>query len=321
MMKQSKKSILLAAGATAVTTALATCAVTKQMVDLAMDRNEPKAAQRAGMHVSGSRKPDALVEELNAASEKLAHKDHEVVKMLSHDGVVLTGHWFVNPTAKRVVLAMHGWRSSWSRDFGMVADFLAENDCSVLYAEQRGQNNSGGAYMGLGLMERYDCLDWVNWIIGRCGPQIPIYLSGVSMGATSVLMAAGLDLPESVHGIMSDCGFTSPHDIGKHVANKNLHMLYDIRSGLADLFCRRKISMGLDDYSTVDAMHHCKVPVLFVHGTQDRFVPVGMTYENYEACQAPKRLFIVQGADHGMSYYCNRAGYESVVKQFWADFD
>lgn len=320
-MKQSKKTMLLAAGTAAVTTALATCAVTKQMVDLAMDRNEPKTVQRAGRHVSGSRKPDALVEEINAASAKLAQKDHEIVKLLSHDGVMLTGHWFPNENAKRVVLAMHGWRSSWSRDFGMVSDFLEQQDCSVLYVEQRGQNNSGGAYMGLGLMERYDCLDWVNWIIARCGSEIPIYLSGISMGATSVLMAAGLDLPESVHGILSDCGFTSPRAIGKHVANKNLHMLFEMRSGLADLLCRRKISMGLDDYSTVDAMRRCKVPVLFVHGTRDRFVPVGMTYENYEACRAPKRLFIVQGADHGMSYYCNRTGYEAVVKQFWADFD
>lgn len=320
-MKQSKKTMLLVAGAAAVTTAITTCAVTKQMVDLAMDRNEPKAVQRAGRRVSGSRKPDALVQEMNAASAKLAQRHHEVVKLLSHDGVMLTGHWFPKENAKRVVLAMHGWRSAWNRDFGMVADFLDRQGCSVLYAEQRGQNNSGGAYMGLGLMERYDCLDWVNWIMARCGSEIPIYLSGISMGATSVLMAAGLDLPESVHGILSDCGFTSPRAIGKHVANKNLHMLFELRSGLADLLCRRKISMGLDDYSTVDAMRHCNVPVLFVHGTRDHFVPVRMTYENYEACRGPKRLFIVQGADHGMSYYCDRAGYEAAVKQFWADFD
>ncbi len=319
-MKQSKKAFLGAVGATAVATAAVTYAVTKELVDLAMDREEPAAARRAGQKVSGTHRPDALDEELRQAAEALANKPHEVVKLLSHDGVVLTGHWFACENAQRVVLAMHGWRSSWCRDFGMVADFLAENHCSVLYVEQRGQNASGGAYMGLGMMERYDCLDWAEWLNQRCG-DLPVYLCGISMGATSVLMAAGLDLPPCVHGIISDCGFTSPGAIGKHVANHNLHMLYEMRSGLVDLFCRRKIQMGIDDYSTVDAMRQCKVPVLFIHGSKDHFVPVEMSYENYQACRAPKQLFVVPGADHGMSYYRDKAGYQAAVQQFWANYD
>lgn len=68
-------------------------------------------------------------------------------------------------------------------------------------------------------------------------------------------------------------------------------------------------------------MKHCSVPVLFIHGTDDAFVPVTMTYENYKACTAPKRLLVVPGADHGMSYYIDKDGYENAVKQFWNDYD
>ena len=110
---------------------------------------------------------------------------------------------------------MHGWRSSWSHDFGLIADFWRNNHCSVLYAEQRGQNNSGGDHMSLGLLERYDCLAWTNWINEKTGKSIPIYLAGVSMGATSVLMASELELPDNVFGIAADSAFTSLHAIWK----------------------------------------------------------------------------------------------------------
>ena len=81
--------------------------------------------------------------------------------------------------------------------------------------------------------------------------------------------------------------------------------------------------MNLDPegYSTVDALKHCKIPVLFVHGKQDRFVPYGMTLENYRACASEKRIFTVPTADHGMSYFTDKAGYEAAVLSFWRDCD
>lgn len=156
-------------------------------------------------------------------------------------------------------------------------DFWAENGCSVLYVEQRGQNGSGGSHIGMGLTERFDCADWVDWATLRCGRQIPIYLAGLSMGATTVLMAAGLQLPPNVHGIMADCGFTSPHAIWKHVAEKNLHVPYGLRGVIAEALYRRKINMGAADYSTVAALKNTRIPVLLIHGAADKFVPVEMT--------------------------------------------
>ena len=294
---------------------------TKFLVKAAVDREGPRMMQKAGNLLAGTQMDNQFLAELDAAAKQLEAKKSETVTITSRDGISLVGHFIPSENPKRVIIAMHGWRSSWTKDFGTMSDFWEANDCSVLYAEQRGQNNSGGDYMGFGLTERYDVLNWINWVTERCGSKLPIYLAGVSMGATTVLMAAGLNLPSNVHGIAGDCGFTSPQAIWKHVANKNLHLVYGLRSIMADTMFKERLQMATNDYSTVEALKNSKTPILLVHGTEDHFVPVEMTYENYVACAAPKKLFIVPGADHGMSYYTDKQGYEKTIKEFWNEFD
>ncbi len=323
-MKLTDKKVLttLALGAAAATTgaAIAAC-ITKMLVRTALDREQPKFIEKSGIGISGA--PDNEEFELvcGEAAQNLRDTEHEYVKIVNSEGIELVGHFFPCDNAKRVIIAFHGWRSSWCKDFGLIADFWHNSGSSVLYVEQRAQNNSGGDYIGFGLTERHDCIDWINWTMCRCGKNIPIYLAGVSMGATTVLMASGSPLPPNVHGIMADCGFTSPKEIWKHVANKNLHIAYGFRSVLADSMCKKKLNVRSGDYSTLEALSATDVPVLFVHGTDDHFVPIEMTYKNYEACASPKRLLVVPGAEHAMSYYVDRRAYEKAVLDFWKDFD
>jgi fermentation-respiration switch protein FrsA (DUF1100 family) len=214
---------------------------------------------------------------------------------------------------------MHGWKSSWSNDFAMISEFWRANDCDIIYAEQRGQGNSGGDYMGFGLMERFDCFEWAKYISENYSKDIPIYLVGISMGASTVLMASNLGLPQNVRGIIADCGFTSPHAIFKHVVVNNLKIPYGVVGVFEDNLCRKKIRLGSKDYSTKMALRECNIPVAFIHGTDDHFVPVEMTYENYKICASPKKLLVVPGADHGLSYRIDKAAYEKFVLDFWAD--
>lgn len=301
--------------------AAASYTVTKKLMRMAMDRNESKLIAKKRSKIMGHERLCEFAEELRVNAEKLESCYTKQVEIEAFDGVKLIGHWYPCEEPKRVIVAMHGWRSSWLNDFGCIADFWHKNNCHVLFAEQRAQNNSGGEYMGFGLLERYDCKKWVEWVNETTKERLPVYLGGVSMGATTVLMATGLELPDNVKGVVADSGFTSPHAIWKHVMNKNLHMSYGIHGAIANDMCRKKINMGAKEYSTLEAMENCKVPVLFVHGTEDHFVPVEMTYENYKTCQAHKRLLIVPGADHCMSYYMNKEAYEKAIKEFWHDFD
>ena len=324
-MKKTSKLLLTGAGVAAGMAAMgaATYASTKLLVQVALDRQEPKIAnmEKAKNHLRGYKDCGIFFDRMAASGKKLKAAPHQTVTIQSYDGYHLVGHWFPVPNPHRILIAMHGWRSSWWSDFGIVADFWKEKQCSVLYAEQRGQGSSGGDYMGFGMMERHDCIEWIKWVNGQVKHRLPVYLVGVSMGASTVLMTADMDLPDNVRGIIADCGFTSPHDIWKHVAQRNLHLPYSIHGGVAERLCQGKIHMSPKACSTLDTLKNSKVPVLFAHGTDDHFVPVEMTYQNYQACAAPKELLIVPGADHGMCYYREPEKYQYAIEKFWQKYD
>ncbi len=323
-MKKSHKTILKAAGATVAVAAVAAAAsyiTTKILVMVALDRNPPKLPGKAKGAISGAAFDNKeFIDDVGKCAQMLENSEHEQVEITAFDGTKLVGHWFKTEGAKRTVICMHGWRSSWSIDFGMSAPHWIEHGCNLLIPEQRGQNNSGGDYMGFGLIERYDCLDWANYV-AQLHPELPVYLSGVSMGASTVLMSAGLELPPQVKGIIADCGFTSPYAIWKHVSENNLHIGFGIKGVMANAICKKRINLGADSYSTVEAMKNCTVPVLLIHGEKDSFVPVEMTYENYEACVTPKSLLIVSDAEHGMSFWKDQEGYKRAVFDFWEKYD
>ncbi len=296
--------------------------MTKYLMDMALDRHKPKGlmkGEKARQKIRGTSYQEAFLEDVEIASEKLKNTDTTRVEIVSRDGLKLVGHLRRAEQPKRLILAMHGWRSTWYQDFGMIADFWYKNGCTVLFVEQRGQNESGGDYMGFGMLERYDCADWAQWLHDNLSDTLPIYLAGVSMGASTVLMASCLELPENVKGIAADCGYTSPMAVWKHITQDNLHLSFGLHQyDIAEL-CRKKIQMGPADCSTVEALEKSHIPVMLVHGTEDSFVPVEMTYENYKACPGKRKLLIVPGADHGMSYYVDRDEYERKVKEFWQE--
>lgn len=299
-----------------------TYASTYALVEMAMNREMPKIMTKTRNKSAGSDLFDINIPVHKEAIEKIKSYELENIEISAHDGVKLVGHYYPSEQNKRTIIAMHGWRSSWNFDFCVILDFWHDMGCNVLMCEQRGHKNSGGDYVGFGLIERYDVQTWANWVSKNKSDTTPIYLCGASMGATSVLMASALPMPDNVRGIIADSGFTSPAEIWEHVARKNLHIPYNkINSSLASKMCHGKISMNADEYSTIDAMKENKLPVMFIHGANDNFVPIEMTYRNYAACEAPKKLCISPQADHVMTYLFDKEQYERTVTEFWNSFD
>ena len=313
MTVKRKAAAIIGAGAAFTA---ASYALTDYILRSAIDRNAQKLPG-----VGAGNYEDSPYARFREWGEQLRDTPHETVEITSRDGLKLVGHWFGAESPKRVILAAHGWKACWYRDFGYSYPFLRDENCSVLYIEQRGQGESEGRYIGFGLLERFDVIDWLGWIEQRCGTEIPVYLLGVSMGATTVLMASGQELPPNGKGIIADCGFTSPTAIWKHVAREGLHLPFLITDLYSRALCRRMIGVSPASYSTVDALKTNQVPVLFVHGQDDTFVPVSMTKENYEACVAPKEIMIVPGAIHGLSYAVAKEAYEEKERQFWSKYD
>ena len=158
-MNKSQKR-WLAAGAIVTGAAAAGAAshvLTKYMMDMALDRHKPKGilnGDKTRRKIKGTPYQQAFLEEVDFCAQKLKNAGTEEVEITGRDGIRLVGHLRRCKNPQRIILAMHGWRSSWDQDFGMIADFWYKNNCTVLYAEQRGQCSSGGEYMGFGMLER-----------------------------------------------------------------------------------------------------------------------------------------------------------------------
>ena len=324
-MKGITKGALIGSGAIAgmaLVTGIIQMGMTHSLIRIAFERDLPfTPGLRTKKLFSGCREIEKIERLCRESAAVLEGSDCRTVILKGRGGQKLVGHLHLCPSAKRTIIAMHGWRTTWARDFGAVSKFWHANGCNVLYAEQRGQNNSEGRCICFGINERYDCLDWIEWL-NRQGSLsgLPIYLCGVSMGASTVLMATGLDLPQNVAGVIADCGFTAPHDVFKHVVTKNLHFPYGATTqSRIDRLCRRRLGFDPCSCSTTDALSHCKIPVMLVHGGSDRFVPVEMSYNNFRACAAPKRMFVVPAADHGMCYYTDPQGYQREMLKFFSD--
>ena len=262
------------------------------LVRLATDRKMGKKSSSKARLVKIT-KSEEFVNFLIEKGDSLETKETENVTISGYGGVSLVGHILYTETPKRIIIAFHGWRGSWSRDFGLVSDFWNSADATVIYIEQRGQRDSGGEYITFGL----------------------------SMGASSVLMSSSLGLTDRVHGIIADSGFTSPTDIWRYIFSTSFRLPYRLCERAANRECQKRIGQLPDSCSTINALKECRVPVLFIHGAEDSFVPPEMTYLNFTACSSPKRLYVVPGANHCMAYYLDQKGYENEMLEFFRQYD
>lgn len=239
------------------------------------------------------------------------------VEIKNREGIKLTGRFLEHPDAERIVLMFHGWRGRWDQDGAALAKGLYEEKCSVLMVNQRAHQTSGGKYIGFGVLERFDCLKWLEYLMQNTNDSLKIYLSGVSMGAATVLMASGLELPERVAGIIADCGFTTPYEMIRIFAKKYFKLKEIEMADAVNRLCRKKAGYDLKEYSTLEAMKNCHIPVFFAHGTEDKLVPYEMTVQNYEACISEKRLFSVEGAGHTESFLSDSKKYMEKLTEFF----
>lgn len=244
---------------------------------------------------------------------------YEDIWITSYDGLRLHAKFYAAKDASSPVQIMfHGYKSAAERDFCGGLREAIEGGFNAILVDQRAHGESGGKYLTFGIKERFDCLSWINYARTRFGADVPILLYGISMGASTVLMAAGENLPDNVAGIVADCGYTSPKDIICTVLRANRFPVFPIYP-LARLGARLFAGFDLEETSVPTAMKNCTVPVLFIHGEDDRFVPCEMSRENFRLCKSKtRRLFTVARAGHGMSYMINRAGYLKEVNDFLA---
>lgn len=250
-------------------------------------------------------------------NEKLSMEDWTIQ---SSDGLTLYASYLpAEGEAVRNIILCHGYHSSARKDFGGIIRYYHTNGCNLLMIEERAHRRSEGKYLTMGIFESEDIARWAKETVRRLGDGLPLYLHGISMGAASVLMAEGEELPENLAGIIADCGFTSPIEIFRHVGRHNMKMPTHLTLRLINMWARRKAGMSLSGKSATEILREAKIPVLFIHGTGDTFVPPHMTIKNYMACAAPKKICLVDGAPHAMSWYYDTDKYKTALQEFFAE--
>ena len=254
-------------------------------------------------------------ETMRTCIQKLDELPYESVTITAFDGKKLFGRYYHTMDGAPVQIQFHGYRGSAMRDFCGGTPFARKLGHNALVVDQRSHGRSEGHIITFGILERFDCQSWAKYAYERFGPDTPLILAGVSMGAATVLMASDLELPETVCAIVADCPYSSPKAIITRVAGE-----MGLPQKPAEAFCalgallygRFRVSSA----SAVEAVKSTKLPVLLLHGEDDQFVPCDMSREIYAACGSEKELLTFPGAGHGMCYLEDPLRYESAVGGF-----
>ena len=250
--------------------------------------------------------------------DKLRQREKQEITIEGHDKTPLTAYFIEGENKERTIICVHGYHSDPIHDFGGAVDKLLKH-ANLLLIDQRAHGKSGGKYITFGILESQDCKSWAQWLLKEKGENHPVYFDGVSMGATSVLLASSLDLPKNVKGIIADCGFSSPKDIFEDITTRVIKVNPTLLLKSTDLFCRGFAKFSLYENSTLKAMQSNKLPILFAHGTADSLVPYAMTQKAFDACSAKKYLVLAKDAEHGMSYLIDYESYSQAMEKLFKE--
>ncbi len=235
--------------------------------------------------------------------------------MKSFDGLKLHGKFYEYKKGAPIELMMHGYRGTAERDLcgGIQRCFSLGRSCLII--DQRACGKSEGHVITFGVKEHRDCIDWANFIVENIDKDAPIILCGISMGASTVLMASSKELPKNVVGVLADCGYTSARDIIKKVI-RQLKLPANLLYPFVKLSARIFGGFNLEETTAIESVKKTNLPIILYHGENDDFVPCEMSVKNFDSCASEKQLVTIPNAGHGLCYLVDPKQYLSTLSQF-----
>lgn len=238
-------------------------------------------------------------------------------EMEAFDGISLKGYYLpARETSNKVVVFAHGYLGRGS-DMGLYGQYYVDDfGYHMLTADMRGHGKSEGDYIGFGWHDRLDLIDWVNRVIEELGEDTEIVLHGVSMGAATVLMASGEELPDNVKAIVADSPYSTVYDLFAYQLDRMFHLPEFPVLPATDIVTGIKAGYNFKEASALEQVKKAQIPILYIHGGSDSFVPTSMTEELVKHTNSKAELLIVDGASHGESIILNRDGYLKTLTNF-----
>ena len=238
----------------------------------------------------------------------------ETLSIKSRDGLKLVGHFLPNSSNKLAII-VHGYGADY-KEMQKYAKYFVEKNYNILAVENRAHGQSEGKMIGMGWLDRLDLVDWINFMVQK-NSNYQIVLFGLSMGASTVCMASGEVLPSNVKAIISDCAFDNVYDAFKYVFKKRTNLPVWPLLDIFNLYMKNAYNYDMKEADAKKMLKKCKVPILFIHGDADDFVPTYMVHKLYESTDEKLRqIYIVEGAGHALSYPNAGVKYERVLTGF-----
>ncbi len=242
----------------------------------------------------------------------------EELHLVSFDKLNLYARYYEYDKDSPIEIMFHGYRGSSERDLSTGVKRAFKCGRSVVLVDQRASGKSEGHTISFGINERIDCLYWARYVSENFGSGRKIILTGISMGAATVLMASSLDLPENVVGVLSDCSYNMPKDIIMKVV-KDMKLPPKLVYPFIKLGAKMYGNFNLEETSPIEAVSKTKLPIIFSHGTNDDYVPCNMSEKLFKECQSTKRIVTIDKGLHGTSYLTNPDKYLEELIDFFKD--
>jgi fermentation-respiration switch protein FrsA (DUF1100 family) len=185
--------------------------------------------------------------------------------------------------------------------------------------DHRGCGESDGKFLGYGTHESKDTYLWVEYAKKKF-PELELYLLGISMGGATVLMMSPQAKEYGIKAIVADCSYTSAWNEFSYHLHKGFKMPHFPIMHITNMYGRLLAGYDFRDASPLKAVQKSSVPILFIHGTADDFVPFYMMDELYNACTSEKQKLEIKDAVHARAFYTAPEEYYSSVDNFFNKF-
>lgn len=266
----------------------------------------------AAASIEGSEEQQAKIAELMKWTEQ---QQFEIVQLKSYDGLTLKGRFLKNPNSNgKVVILAHGYKGSSEQMPGITKDYF-DMGYDVLKPDARGHGMSEGDYIGYGWHDRKDYVDWIDFLINE-KKENSIFLHGFSMGAATVLMTSGENLPKEVKGIIADSGYTTVKSELSHQLKYLYHLPAFPLMEVTSVITKIRAGYTFEEASALESVKKNKLPLFIIHGDKDDLVPTKMASEIYDAAPSKKELWIVEGAGHTEAYTIAEEEYKKRLQNF-----
>lgn len=238
-------------------------------------------------------------ENLNDAQKWLEEKSNYSGKYIESYDKLQLHSYVVTQNSNKWAIVVHGYGGS-GKLMSDKSKYFYDMGYNVLIPDLRGHGKSEGDYIGMGWKDRLDIISWINFIIKE-NPNAEIVLHGTSMGAATVLMTSGENLPSNVKAIVADCAYTSAWDEFSYQLETYLKVPSSYILNVTNMVTKLKAGYSLKEASALECVKKATVPILFIHGDKDKFVPYSMMDKLYDATNSPKEKLTIEGGEHANS--------------------